>query len=156
MPSTTNLEEEEIVGAPGKDGDASMPKQVSRPKPWRRRMMMMMMMKSVLQCFHALIRRNIKLHLANHSDTRWPCWLKHCTKHRKVAGSIPDGVIGVYHWHNASGRTKPLTEMSTTNICRYARLVTLMYRMFWSVVTLWVCPGFCGGCFSNKPSLAKL
>jgi hypothetical protein len=44
-PSTTNLEWEEIVDAPGKEGNASMPEQVKRPNPW---MMMMMMMK-----FHA-------------------------------------------------------------------------------------------------------
>jgi hypothetical protein len=36
-PSTTNLEGEEIVDAPGKDGNASMPEQVKRPNPWRRR-----------------------------------------------------------------------------------------------------------------------
>jgi hypothetical protein len=36
--------------------------------------------------------------------------------------SIPDGVIGIFHWHNPSGRTmalestQPLTEMSTRNI----------------------------------------
>ena len=41
---------------------------------------------------------------------------------RKVAGSIPDGVIGIFHWHNPSGRiialgsTQTLTEMSTRNI----------------------------------------
>jgi hypothetical protein len=40
----------------------------------------------------------------------------------KVAGSIPDGIIGVFHWHNPSGRTvalrsnQHLTEMSTKNI----------------------------------------
>ena len=38
-PSTTNLEEEEIVEAPGKDGNASMPEQVKRPNPWRKMMM---------------------------------------------------------------------------------------------------------------------
>jgi len=43
-PSTTNLEEEEIVNAPGSDGSASMPEQVKRPNPWRKMMMMMMMM----------------------------------------------------------------------------------------------------------------
>ena len=38
------------------------------------------------------------------------------------AGSIPDVVIGIFHWHNPSGRTmalgstQPLTEMSTRNI----------------------------------------
>jgi hypothetical protein len=41
-PSTTNLEEEEIVDAPGNDGNESMPEQVKRPKPWRKIMMMMM------------------------------------------------------------------------------------------------------------------
>jgi hypothetical protein len=25
--------------------------------------------------------------------------------HRKVVGSIPDSVIGIFHWHNPSGRT---------------------------------------------------
>ena len=49
-------------------------------------------------------------------------WLRHCATSRKVAGSIPDGVIGIFHWHNSSGRTvalgliQPLTEMSTRNI----------------------------------------
>jgi hypothetical protein len=34
----------------------------------------------------------------------------------KVAGLIPDGAIGIFHWHNSSGRTmalgltQPLTE----------------------------------------------
>jgi hypothetical protein len=42
-PSTTDLEEEETVDAPGNDGNASMPKQVERHNPWM--MMMMMMMK---------------------------------------------------------------------------------------------------------------
>ena len=39
-PSTTNLEEEETVDAPGNDGNASMPEQVKRPNPWRNMMMM--------------------------------------------------------------------------------------------------------------------
>jgi hypothetical protein len=39
-PLTTNLEEEEIVDAPGNDGNASMPEQVKRPNPWRKMMMM--------------------------------------------------------------------------------------------------------------------
>jgi hypothetical protein len=42
MPSTTNLEGEEIVDAPGKDGKALMPEQVKRPNPWRMMMMIMM------------------------------------------------------------------------------------------------------------------
>jgi hypothetical protein len=43
-PSTTNLEEEEIVDALGNNGNASMPEQVSRPNPWRKKKKMMMMM----------------------------------------------------------------------------------------------------------------
>jgi hypothetical protein len=34
--------------------------------------------------------------------TRWRSWLRHCATNRKVAGSIPDGVIGIFHWHNPS------------------------------------------------------
>ena len=43
-------------------------------------------------------------------------WLGCCATNRKVAGSIPDGVIGIFHWHNPSdrtmalGSTQPLTE----------------------------------------------
>ena len=44
MPPITNLDEEEIVDALGNDGNASMPEQVSRPKPWGKMMMIMMMM----------------------------------------------------------------------------------------------------------------
>jgi len=42
--------------------------------------------------------------------------------HHNIAGSIPDGVIGIFHWRNPSGRTmaqgstQPLTEMITRNI----------------------------------------
>ena len=49
-------------------------------------------------------------------------WLRRCATHRKVAGSIPGGVIGIFHGHNPSdrtmvlGSTQPLTEMSTRNI----------------------------------------
>jgi len=35
MPSTTNLEEEEIVDALGNDGNASMLEQVKQPNPWK-------------------------------------------------------------------------------------------------------------------------
>jgi hypothetical protein len=42
-------------------------------------------------------------------------------KHKKFAGSIPDGVTGIFQSLNPSGRivalgsTQPLTEMSTRN-----------------------------------------
>ena len=41
------------------------------------------------------------------------------TFNRQVAGSFPDGVIGIFQWHNPTGRTmalgstQPLSEMST-------------------------------------------
>ena len=47
---------------------------------------------------------------------------RHCATSRKVAVSIPGGVIKIFHSHNPSGRTmvlrstQPLTEMSTRNI----------------------------------------
>jgi hypothetical protein len=50
-----------------------------------------------------------------------PLNTKHCATNRKVAGSIPDGVTGIFQWLNPSGRTvapgstQPLTEMSTRN-----------------------------------------
>ena len=49
-------------------------------------------------------------------------WLRCCATNRKVTGSIPDGVIGIFHWHNPSdhtmslGLTQPPTEMSTRRI----------------------------------------
>jgi len=44
-------------------------------------------------------------------------WLRCCATNRKVAGSIPDGVIGIFHWHNPSDRTMALgvESASTTN-----------------------------------------
>jgi hypothetical protein len=48
--------------------------------------------------------------------------LTYCATNRKVAGSIPDGVIGIFREHNPSDRTmalgssQPLTEMSTRSI----------------------------------------
>jgi hypothetical protein len=35
-------------------------------------------------------------------------WLRHCATNRKVAGSIPNGVIGIFHGHNPFGRTLTL------------------------------------------------
>jgi hypothetical protein len=32
-------------------------------------------------------------------------WLWNSSTNRKVAGSIPDGIIGIFHWLNPSGRT---------------------------------------------------
>ena len=45
-------------------------------------------------------------------------WLRCCATNRKVAGSIPTGVIEISHLHKilALGSTQPLTEMSTRSI----------------------------------------
>ena len=40
--------------------------------------------------------------------TRWRSWLRHCAPSRKVAGSVPDGVIGSFYWLNSSSRTMAL------------------------------------------------
>jgi hypothetical protein len=54
--------------------------------------------------------------------TRWRSWLRHYATSWKDAGSTPDGVIGIFHWHYPSGRTmalgliQSLTEMSTRTI----------------------------------------
>jgi hypothetical protein len=90
-----------------------------------------------------------------------------CATSRKVAGSIPDGVIGIFYWHNPSGSTmtlrstQPLTEMSTRNIswgkgCRYVGLTTLPPSCvdcleIWEPQppgTLTACPGPYRGCFT--------
>ena len=79
--------------------------------------------------------------------TRWRSWMMHCATSRKVAGSIPNGFIGIFHWHNPSGCTmalglnQPLTEMSTRNIPEGNRrpvpgadkLSTFICRMSWNL-----------------------
>jgi hypothetical protein len=50
--------------------------------------------------------------------------LRHRATSRKVVGSIPYGVIGIFHLHNPSGPTmalgltQPLTETNTRNVSR--------------------------------------
>jgi hypothetical protein len=50
---------------------------------------------------------------------RWRSWSRHCATSRNVSGSIPDGVTGIFHWHNpfghtmALGLTQTVTEMSS-------------------------------------------
>jgi hypothetical protein len=65
----------------------------------------------------------------------------------QVRKSIPDGVIGIFHWHKPCGRstalelTQPLTEISTRNISwRYRRPVltaddvtTFRCRLSWNL-----------------------
>jgi len=74
-------------------------------------------------------------------------WLRHYVTNRKFAGSIPEGVIRIFHWRNPSGSTKalgltqPLTEMSTRNVCwgkrrpvrRADNLTIFMCRLSWNL-----------------------
>jgi hypothetical protein len=85
--------------------------------------------------------------------TRRRSWLRHCATSRKIAGSIADAVIRIFHWHNPSGRTmalgliQSLTEMSTRNISwgyrrpvrRADNLTIFMCRLSWNlgVSTTW-------------------
>ena len=76
--------------------------------------------------------------------------LRHCATNRKVADSIPDCIIGIFHWHNPSrrtmtlGLTQPLTEMTARNISwgegglrwpvrRADNLTTFMCRLSWNL-----------------------
>jgi len=77
----------------------------------------------------------------------WGSWLRQCATSRKVAGSIPDGVIEIFHWHNPSGRTMAqgltqlLKEMSNRNISwgkrrparRADNFTTFMCRLSWNL-----------------------
>jgi hypothetical protein len=72
--------------------------------------------------------------------TWWHSWLRHCATSRKVAGSIQDSFIGIFHWHNPSGRTMALgltqhiTEMSTRlSMLRGDNLITFMWRLPWNL-----------------------
>jgi hypothetical protein len=53
----------------------------------------------------------------------WLCvrssWLSHYATSRKVVGSIPDYVIGIFHWHNTSDRTVALGHDSASNRNEY-------------------------------------
>ena len=46
-------------------------------------------------------------------------WLRHYATSRKVAGSIPIGVIGIFHWHNPSSHTMALGVNSASNRNEY-------------------------------------
>jgi hypothetical protein len=39
-------------------------------------------------------------------------WFRHCATNRKAVESIPDGVIGIFHWHIPSVRIMALGWLS--------------------------------------------
>ena len=71
---------------------------------------------------HIYIYTYIHTYAYIHTGTAVAQWLRCCATNRKVAGSIPHSVIGIFHWPNpadrtmALGSTQPLTEMSTRRI----------------------------------------
>jgi hypothetical protein len=83
----------------------------------------------------------------NTNKYSWFSFLWHSATSQKVAGSIPDGVTGIFHWHNPSGRTMvlgstlPLTEINVRNISwgkrrpmyRADNLTTFMCRLSWNL-----------------------
>jgi hypothetical protein len=76
---------------------------------------------------------------------RWCSWLRNCATSRKVTGSTPDGVTGIFHWHNPSsctmalGLAQSLTEMRTMNNSLGGKggwcvgLTTFICRMSWNL-----------------------
>ena len=68
--------------------------------------------------------RNFCVHPLTLWVTRWRSWLRYRVTSRKVEGSIPHGVNGIFHKPNPSDRfmalgwTQSLTEMSTRDIRR--------------------------------------
>jgi hypothetical protein len=90
--------------------------------------------------------------------------LRQCATSGNVAGSIPDGVIGIFYWHNpaghtlALGSTQPLTEMSTRIIAwgkndRCVGLTTLLTSYadcleILGILTYWNPKGLSGNCFT--------
>jgi len=53
--------------------------------------------------------------------TQWHCCLRHCATSRKVAGSFPNGVIGIFHWHNLSSHNYGPQTDSTSNRNEYQK-----------------------------------
>ena len=59
-------------------------------------------------CICVCVYIYIYTHIELPGGTWCRSWLRHCTTSRKGAGSIPDGVIGIFHSHNPFGRTMAL------------------------------------------------
>ena len=52
----------------------------------------------------ASIQLNQQYNTSNIRSTRWRNWLRLCVTSPNVEGSIPDGISGIFHWPNPSGR----------------------------------------------------
>ena len=71
------------------------------------------------EVFYPDLSEILDYYCVNPGGTRWRSWLRHCATIRKVAGSIPHGVIGIFHWHNSSGRTMAPGVDSASNRNEY-------------------------------------
>jgi hypothetical protein len=81
-------------------------------------------------------------------------WLRHCTTNRKVAGSIPDGVIGIFRWHNPFGRTMALGVDSASKRNEYQKYFLGGKRGRW--VGLTTLPPSCADCLEiQDPNLLE-
>ena len=100
-PSTTNLEEEEIVDAPGNDGNASMPEQVKRPNTWRKTMMMTIISSTesrdlINKCFQlALILTTVPVLQSNKRQTMYE--YKYCVPHTRASVCVCVRVCGIHN-----------------------------------------------------------
>jgi hypothetical protein len=76
----------------------------------------------LLGCYIMVIVGNIADVVESREGTQQRSWLMHYATIRKVVGSIPGEVIGIFNWPYPSNRTitlglaQPLTEMSTRNL----------------------------------------
>ena len=43
-----------------------------------------------------IVASNLNILRSTEGGTRWCIWLRHCATSRKIAGSIPVGVIGIF------------------------------------------------------------
>jgi hypothetical protein len=73
-------------------------------------------------CLDHLILCDLIILIIFNGGKRYSSWLRHYATSRKVTGSIPDEVIGLFVSCNLSSRTmaqrstQTLTEMSTRNL----------------------------------------
>jgi hypothetical protein len=71
---------------------------------------------------YCIMRKTFSRYWWTLGATLWRSWLRRCATSRKITGSVPNAVIGTFHWLNPSGcttvlgSTHPLLERSTRNI----------------------------------------
>jgi len=107
------------------------------------------------------LRENLKRHIINNSA------LRRCATSRNIAVSLPDVIIGIFNWHNPSGRimtlgsTQPITEMSISNVswgvkaARCVGLTTLppSCGVYQEILGAWT---FCSTKFLFKSAMGEL